>query len=520
MARKNKVKPEQPAKPSSLRLLPPANGATVRMYRPGHGDCFLLSFATTDPDAPTYVLIDFGYKPGSGEAYVGFSSKQIADSIREATDGHLHVVVVTHEHQDHLNGFTEGNFAGMEIDELWFAWTEDPADELANQLRAKAKDKLLGLLGARNRLAAVGDADTVGNLDEFLAFELGGEEVGLDQAMAASALGLLGAAPGLSHNKRSMKMLKDRAKRTRFLHPHSDPRKLPGTNDVRAYPLGPPRDIGKLGELDPIGSEEFHLGSRSDEGGLFLVDATSSLHRRLPFASRYGVPLALACADPLDGAFFNRYCGPAAVAATPDLDEVPDDAAWRRIENDWLYSAEQLALDINNSTNNTSVVLAFELGKGGKVLLFAADAQRGNWLTWANADFKLGQDAVTVRDLLGRTVLYKVGHHGSHNATLNGQLSDTYANVSWMGLGEHAGEFTAMIPAVRAWADTQKGWDHPRPEIKDALLRKASGRVLQTDTQLEHMHMPEGADSADWQRFRARVSAAGPYFDLQVLATS
>jgi hypothetical protein len=56
----------------------------------------------------------------------------------------------------------------------------------------------------------------------------------------------------------------------------------------------------------------------------------------------------------------------------------PDHAEWRRIDHDWLASAGQLALDLNSYTNNTSLVLAFELGPRGKVLLFAADAQRGN----------------------------------------------------------------------------------------------------------------------------------------------
>jgi hypothetical protein len=94
------------------------------------------------------------------------------------------------------------------------------------------------------------------------------------------------------------------------------------------------------------------------------------------------------------------------------------------------------------------LVLAFELGRGGKVLLFAADAQRGNWISWAANSFKDGRKEVAVRDLLGRTMLYKVGHHCSHNATLNGVERDDYPNIGWMGLGEHAGEFTAMITAV------------------------------------------------------------------------
>ena len=49
-----------------------------------------------------------------------------------------------------------------------------------------------------------------------------------------------------------------------------------------------------------------------------------------------------------------------------------------------------------------------------------------------------------------------------------------------------------MITAVRAWAETQKGWDHPLKAIKDALLKKASGRVFQTDTAFAAMK-PENA---------------------------
>ena len=50
---------------SGQRLVPPPGGVTVRMYRIGHGDCFLLAFAGEAADKPAYVLIDCGYKPGS-----------------------------------------------------------------------------------------------------------------------------------------------------------------------------------------------------------------------------------------------------------------------------------------------------------------------------------------------------------------------------------------------------------------------------------------------------------------------
>ena len=56
------------------------------------------------------------------------------------------------------------------------------------------------------------------------------------------------------------------------------------------------------------------------------------------------------------------------------------------------------------------------------------------------------------------------------------QLSDTYANFSWMGQGQHADEFTAMITAVNKWA-TEKNdppWIHPLPSIKEALAQEGA----------------------------------------------
>ena len=67
-------------------------------------------------------------------------------------------------------------------------------------------------------------------------------------------------------------------------------------------------------------------------------------------------------------------------------------------------------------TNNSSLVLAIELVASGKVLLFAADAQTGNWSSWAGVNWD--DHTVHTDDLLARTVFYKVGHHASHNATL------------------------------------------------------------------------------------------------------
>jgi len=61
--------------------------------------------------------------------------------------------------------------------------------------------------------------------------------------------------------------------------------------------------------------------------------------------------------------------------------------------------------------NNTSVILLFEVGT--KKLLFPGDAQLENWMY----SLKEAKEAPAVRKLLSDVDVYKVGHHGSLNAT-------------------------------------------------------------------------------------------------------
>lgn len=83
-----------------------------------------------------------------------------------------------------------------------------------------------------------------------------------------------------------------------------------------------------------------------------------------------------------------------------------------------------------------------------------------------------------------------------------------------VGIDGSAGELTAMITAVRAWAETKKGWDHPSKAIKDALLSKAGGRVIQTDTEV-HTMTPQGP-GAEWEAFQARVRGTHLFVDYTV----
>jgi hypothetical protein len=287
--------------------------------------------------------------------------------------------------------------------------------------------------------------------------------------------------------------------------------------------LGPPRNPDLLSDEDPQGREAFpNDGLHSLTFAAAVASAVSGVPdgRLSPFSQRFCVPrdAAFNGGEPF---FALRYGTDVQGMDDTNEKEVLPNAPWRRIDDEWLYSAEMLALKLNAGINNTSLVLAFELPTSKKVLFFAGDAQRGNWISWKDVTWADGAKTITARSLLGRAVLYKVGHHGSHNATLAGTETDTYANLSWMATGAAAGEFTAMITAVNEWALTKNDppWRHPLPSIKAALRTKAQGRVFQTDVDSPEKPAPELVSDTSWQAFLARTTLTKMYFDYTVLDT-
>ena len=492
------------------------------MYRQGHGDCFLLALPRKRGGEPVYVLIDCGLKPGS-QNFVPHKKPigDIVEHIGASTGDKLDLVIITHEHQDHVNGIWRKEnppFDRFTIEEAWMAWTESREDPLAEELRKRHKDTLLGLVAARQELALRADHDRLAfkRLDTLLGLELGVE----DENLSDDELKAVMANPEKSVNKQGMKLIKDKAAAHRgvsYLSPGGKPLTIPGTA-VRAFVFGPPRNCDLLDDEDPQGSEAFPDGKPHGftfraaarvAAGAAQVDENCS-----PFSPRYRVPIEEALADA--DSFFTRHYGSdskdAADRAEPEV--VPPDAAWRRIDNEWLYSAETLALKLNTGINNTSLVLAFELPKSKKVLFFVGDAQRGNWISWKDLTWQVGDKTIKPRDLLARTVLYKVGHHGSHNATLAGTVDDDYANLSWMGT-DAAGEFTAMITAVKKWAEENTPpWQHPLESIRRALEQKAQGRVFQTD--VDRPKQPDEVPEGTWKAFTSRSTFEPLYFDYTV----
>lgn len=509
----------------------PKSGAKIRMYRQGHGDCFLLAFPRVGGGRPVYMLIDCGYKPGSQIRRNNrkIDATRIVKNISTSTGNFIDIIVITHEHQDHVNAL--GKFKNFEFGEAWFAWTEDPDDEDAKALRKRHKDQLLGLLGARKslKLAAASNneaADAVKRMDELLALELGNDDddpIDADDTIISgiNTPAVFGAAsdPLKSKNKKAMSLVKKRAgNRLRFITPHQSVLSAGEADGIRVFPLGPPRSEKLLADEDPVGSEGFPGHGAAASLSFFSAATANSATSQtgMPFDPTFSMRKDVALSgDDYDGYFEKRY-GTTDTDEPEGASEVPSNAPWRRIDEEWLYSAESFALKLNRGVNNTSLVLAIELMDSGKVLLFAGDAQLGNWKSWDDGSFSIDGKETTTRDLLARTVVYKVGHHGSHNATLSGTTADDYPNLGWMAQGEHAAEFTAFITANRDWALNKARWNHPLPSIKKALLKKAAGRVFQIDE--DTPTKPDAVSQTDWDSFmhKDRVKCTNLYFEYTV----
>jgi hypothetical protein len=180
--RTKKRTPKTPARREAAGKIAARQGhISVRMYNNILGDCFLIRIPAGNREVK--VLIDCGAlqgMPGASDI-IG----EIAADIARTTDLHLDVLAVSHEHWDHLSGFSQAQdlFSKFKIDELWLAWTEDDQDPDAARMRARRRKTLRLLLtldkhfGPSAAMEEDPDADDVApraaqrdDLRELLAF--------------------------------------------------------------------------------------------------------------------------------------------------------------------------------------------------------------------------------------------------------------------------------------------------------------------------------------------------------------
>jgi beta-lactamase superfamily II metal-dependent hydrolase len=416
------------------------------------GDCFLITFVVDK--RTSRMLIDCGsFRNGSTSVS---RLRAVADDIRSKLGGaSLDVVVGTHQHNDHLSGFVhcESLFRQIGVEQVWLSWLDDPQDSMARGIGKSFNNLKLALFDVRRGLRATvaGKAGrrSLGVLDDVFGFLGARPAANSPPELPAKAVEIL----------RKLGRLK-----AKYLRPGKvlDMPGLPAGR-VKVYVLGPPRDSDLLYRKDPRSGESYDhaLVSARLAAGKFL----DAVQRRSGKPSSEEVHFPFREADKKRGR----------ALSSPALKEIigsyrSRQEAWRTIDDDWMDQAESLALYLDRFTNNSSLVLAIELVDSGKVLLFAADAQTGNWISWPDVKWET-KDAST-DELLAKTVFYKVGHHGSHNST----LVRAFEKMSHPDL-------VALIPVDKTDPNIKKpnGWKMPARNLYKRLRERTSNRVLRMD---------------------------------------
>jgi len=350
------------------------------MYQVGFGDCFLVSFTYDEPlddgRSERHMLVDFGSTHGPKFSRAGGPSvvETAAARIEEHTGGELDVVVMTHRHRDHLSGFGDEDSAAV-ITRLnpklvVRPWTEHPdlPRDATAPLVDDADDPRLRFatnLAAGHRLAERVETLTRGARTDSTKGHLA--HLALDQVPNPEAIAFLDD-------------LADKAGGGEYLSagmPSRISERIPGIG-VRV--LGPPtiaqhEAITKARAEDP---DEFWLGQ---------LGAIEGLEPRLLDTSR--------------------------TASPPPVD--PGPVAWivDKLARQQLASLQRIVRTVDDALNNTSLILLIDAGD--KRLLLPGDAQIENW-SWA-LEHAPPPKVAEYRALLAEVDLYKVGHHGSRNAT-------------------------------------------------------------------------------------------------------
>lgn len=390
----------------------------IRMYNVGFGDAFLLTLI--QGAAMWRMLVDCGvHSQGKARPLLSVVQAIIADLQAESPGKPptLDVLVATHHHADHIAGFAYPDWEAVDVGEVWVPFVEDPNDKDAIALRS-------GLDRAATALDALVEQ----------SFTRSG--------LAAAPLRSLKLASALAKNSLGNKAATDRLLGRNDKHFHNTPtvRYLPSKiaeqnkittplTDVIIHVLGPSRDPNDLKRMDPPASARWQAKQRAFEAG---PAGDNAPQENLPeiFNEMYQV----------SNEEVPELIGAELVAALDSLDlaDLFNDA------DEYLAAASIL----ERSVNNTSVF--FVLDVGGTHLVFVGDSQQGAW------EHVLGNPQT--RELVSNPAFYKIGHHGSHNATPRDYVTNY--------LGSRGAY--AMLPygEVKRWGDI------PNAALLEALTER------------------------------------------------
>jgi len=405
---------------------------TIRSYQVGFGDCFLVSFNYGEDATASrrHVLIDFGSTslPKQG----GFSLDSVAKDIKEKAGGKLAAVVATHRHRDHLSGFggeTGRLIADLNPDVVLQPWTEHPKAQPGATSPPAALEGAKGFVGA---LAAMHDVARF-SLQEIAALRA--------PKTVKEQIAFLGEdnLANLDAVKTLMNMGGDHV--YAYYGSKSGLEKvLPG---VKVHVLGPPtlkQSRAVEQQRDEDRDEFWHLQAKAS--------------RR---AAATGQPLF-----------------PRAAQVTGSV--LPVETRWflPRIESVRGDQLLEIVRILDKQMNNTSLILLFEVGT--KKLLFPGDAQLENWMY----SLKEAKEAPAVRKLLSKVDVYKVGHHGSLNATPK-SLWNLFQKKN---PDEHAtGRLQTIVSTMTGkHGSVDRGTEVPRSKLVQALKMESTFATTQSLT--------------------------------------
>ena len=426
------AKPPKGTKPKTPKAPKPANddagfggpsGIRVRMYRVGFGDFFLLSLRGDD-GAPRHILIDCGVHAANLHS-IGAAIEQLAID----TGKRLALVIMTHRHADHISGFGSGKdaFAEFTVERVWAPWFENPDNAAAKAIQSKLT-ALAGALQAKLALRAGPDDD---QLSDMMTNILGAAAAG---AAAGNALAL-----DVLHGGFKTKTPVDYYKA-------GDPPVLPDSlakAGLKAQILGPPIDETLIAEMDGATHQYLEAVEAAKAG---------SGPAMAPFAPRFHTG-------------YDAYPARAFALFSPDQLEDRIQAG----QPDELAAAAKKA---DNTINNQSLMVLFTFG--GRTLLFAGDAQWGNWQNFLfGGEFgKPGHMALTeaAKTILGELDFYKVGHHGSTNATPVDMVNALRQGCVCM---------CSTQPG--AYGKEKNNSEVPRIPLMEALKKKSGGLLARSD---------------------------------------
>lgn len=446
------------------------NEVKFRMYNTGSvGDCLLLLFMKNEKISFS-MLIDCGGWLTSAPVIAA-----CVKDIKDTCGGELDLLVVTHQHMDHISGFNQARaeFDAIKVKEVWLSWIEDETDDIAKILKDKFGKKLKELKQiAKKSLSKIDIQSKYGYGIRGMGKRLQNKRVSIENTLALIAFeeGIMSVDGKAARptNDVAMKYIKGKGRKLNYWIPGKVIDDMSGAEGIRFFILGPPRDEDmRFFKIDMKEEEIYHLKKMSEANeeevipepviehivntGIVLEDGES------PFDKRYFTSKQIAFSTPAEKA----------------------DYQWRNIESDWLENAAAIAMRATRLTNNTSLAMAIEFKDSGRVILLPGDAQSGNWMGWHKPDvmrkLKKGGGKNT-EELLHDTVFYKVGHHGSHNGT---------ASLSGLDLIKN-NDLVAFMPLVQDKVPKEWGGatNFPAKKLNEVLIEKTRGRLVRTDVGL------------------------------------